>query len=248
MRRFLLKPKFILLACQPKTASTFLTTTLGGLPGGRVVRLMPRYDRREQELCEIRLRKHQFRKCGLRTTRHLISAAHVRNSASTQRLIDIFNMKTVVLTRDLFDSVVSIRDHIRRESTVWPMAWFDERHSVMDDEALACAIAHLMVPWYLNFYYSWKTAPSVLHVDYDDIALDPLQTIERIAAYCGVAATKADITAAMGSARTAGSRYNKGKTGRGDYLPNSARRAIRRIVETYPGSQDDPYFRRVYAS
>ena len=243
MLKFLEKPNFVLLACQPKTASTFLTNALGSLPDSRTVRLMPGYDRREQELCETRLRKYRFR-----MIRNYVSQAHVRNSAPTQTLIDRYGIKTVVLTRDLSDAVASIRDHIRRESVVWPMAWFDDRHTAMDDEELATAIARLMLPWYLNFYFSWKDVPGVLRVSYDDIALEPVPTIQRIALHCGIDATRAQIEASIGTARSAGSRFNKGKTGRGDELPESTKRVIRDILDTYPGSRDDPYFQRTFAT
>lgn len=238
---FLEKPNFLLIACQPKTASTFVTTAIGNLPGARTVSLVPGYDRREQELCEARFRRYRFRQ-----HRHFVSQAHVRFSAPTEALLGRYSVKTVVLIRDLLDSIVSLRDHIRRESPVWPMAYFDQRHLSMDDDQLDLAIARLMVPWYLNFYFSWHGWHDKLTVRYEEVAAAPETALQRIAEYAGIAASGDDVREAYSLARLRRTRFNSGITGRGAALSDSVRRAVREIADVYPGATNDPYLKSAY--
>lgn len=235
------KPNFVLIACQPKTASTFVTTAMGQLPGARSISLVPGYDRREQELCEARFRRYRFRR-----HRHFVSQAHVRFSTPTEALLTKYSVKTVVLIRDLHDSIVSLRDHIRRESPIWPMAYFDQSHLSLNDNQLDLAIARLMVPWYLNFYFSWQSWPDKLLVRYEEVAANTEKALQRIADYVGIAATEDNVREAITSARIGRTRFNNGTAGRGAALSDSVRRAVRDVVDVYPGAADHPYLEHVY--
>src|SRR5271156_2694008 len=74
----------ILLACMPKSGSTFLSTVLASYPKFNQVNLIPSHGHLDQELSELRLSRFN----------HLSYAAqvHVRNSAWTQHLIDKYNL------------------------------------------------------------------------------------------------------------------------------------------------------------
>ncbi len=237
LRRIFEKPNFVLVACQPKTASTFVTNALGNLPGSRTFRPTSGYDRREQELEEARFQRYR-----LRQTRNYVAQAHVRMSEPTKTLIKRYDIKTVVLYRDLLDFIVSVRDHVRRESVVWPMAYLDERHLAMPDEELDMAIARLMVPWNVNFYMSWRASGIGHFVNYDEIGADAEGTLSRIAKSVGISADTDHISGANKSALAQPSRFNKGKSGRGSTLSVDVKSAVRDIVKCYPGAEKDPYF------
>ncbi len=139
-------PTMILVACQPKTASTFLVATLGSLPNSRTVALVPAYGQREQELSEERIKRYRFR-----AKRLLVAQHHVRYSNYTGDLIRRYHIRTIVLTRNLFDVIASIRDHVRSEDVVSPMFFLTKEMAHSSDEELENLIAKLSIPWYLNF-------------------------------------------------------------------------------------------------
>ncbi|MEM8662881.1 MAG: hypothetical protein AAGF49_02005, partial [Pseudomonadota bacterium] len=90
-------PIHILLACMPKSGSTFLAQILINMPGMRRERLVPDFERREQELCPQRLREAQALTEGLHRVwrergepralapRGFAAQHHVRHSRPTAR-------------------------------------------------------------------------------------------------------------------------------------------------------------------
>src|SRR5579872_1434315 len=137
-------PAHILIACMPKSGSTFLTDVIAELPGLRRVSLAPTSDRREQEIDEYCLQ--QVDRLGF------VAQHHVRYSDWTAEMCRDYGLAPVVLVRSLLDVIVSLRDHMRRESTVWPMFFVEPRHAALDDARMDAMIARLALPWYLNFY------------------------------------------------------------------------------------------------
>jgi hypothetical protein len=93
----------------PKSGSTLLTDLIGQLPGFHQAALIPIAGRREQELDEVCLQKAD----GL----DYIAQVHVRHSDWTEDMCADYGLTPIVLVRNLFDVVVSLRDHVRNEST-----------------------------------------------------------------------------------------------------------------------------------
>lgn len=227
----------ILLACMPKSASTYLAAAIAALPGFRAVSLVPAAGRREQELSRARL---------ARANRYAyVAQHHVCRSRWTQVVIDEFRLTPVVLVRDLFDVTISLRDHLRRESTVCPMGWFEPAHAELPDDELELMIAHTSLPWYVKFYMSWRAAPGVLMLDYEDVTGDPAGTLALVAHHAGIAVDKAALDAAAAAAGQGETRFNVG--GRGRDLAPAAAEHIRALLGHYRAAADDPFVRRMLA-
>jgi hypothetical protein len=221
----------------PKCGSTFFTAVLTEYPGFRGVRLIPARGHREQELCNIRLSRYNRQK--------YISALHIRNSEWTQHLIQKYGITPIVLVRNFADVVISLRDHIRNENHDGPMAYFTKRHVEMDDGKLEEALVHLGLPWSLNFYLGWKTAPNALMLDYADITTGDLAgAMLNVFARAGVTATRTEAEAAIERAKTKHVRLNVGISGRGRSLSPRAADALSSLLDCYPDFQDDPLFLR----
>lgn len=231
LKKAVQRPQYVLVACQPKSASTFTTNVLSGLPGCRHVRLVPGYDRREQELSETRIKRYRFR-----TPRFLVSQAHVRNSAPTRALIARYGMRVVVLVRDPLDTVASLRDHIRNEGGRFPFAYFREADANMTDAELELAIARLVMPWVLNFRLSWANQADTLTVSYEEIVSDPPAAMTKIATFAGIDAGLNTIDALCSDAKSARSRFNVGTVGRGQDISAAAKCAVRELATVYPRS------------
>jgi hypothetical protein len=75
--------KIVLLACMPKSGSTYLTSQFRSVAGFADVPFVPAYGRREQELSHEKI----FRMCLVFPFRHLIAQRHARFSCHTLDLI-----------------------------------------------------------------------------------------------------------------------------------------------------------------
>lgn len=174
-----LQPKHILIASMPKAAGTYLLDSIERRSNLHRVNLLPGMDRREMEISNTR--------AILNWPRNYFTGAHLCASKATDRIIRHHGMKTLVLHRNLFDCAISLRDHVRRESTVFSMAYFDARFARMDDAELESAIVDLAMPWYFKFYLSWKASRQpVLFLGYRDVVERGEETFGRIAAFTGV--------------------------------------------------------------
>ena len=232
-------PPHILIACMPKSGSTFLTNVIAALPGFRRAELVPDWGHREQELDEPCLRgADRFA---------YVAQNHVRNSQWTADMCGQYGLTKVVLVRSLLDVVVSIKDHLRRESADWPIFFVEPQHAEFDDARLEEMIVRLALPWHLNFYMGWRGAPDALLVDYEDVVQRPVATVGRVLAFAGVAASVSDIEQAVADASGGHSRLNVGVKGRGARLAPRALRALVELLEFYPEAADDPFIRAVRA-
>jgi hypothetical protein len=216
----------ILIACMPKSASTFLTRAVSGLPGIKNVSLVAGYGRREQELDTTKLARHSLK--------GYVAQHHLRYSEATGALIRKRGISPIVLSRNLFDVVTSIRDHLRNESVEMPMAWFAPEHAAMPDDKLDEMIADHVMPWYVQFFFSWQHCPEALYARYEDVKNNPEAVVGRIASYAGVKTDMQTIQKAVASARAAAPRLNKGVSGRGKQISPRAKNHILRLASRYP--------------
>jgi uncharacterized membrane protein YkvA (DUF1232 family) len=233
-------PPHILIACMPKSGSTFLSNVIAELPGFRRADLVPDFDRREQELDEFCLR-------GADPFAY-VAQHHVRYSQWTHDLCRDYGLTPIVLVRDLLDVVVSLRDHLRRESAAQPQFFAEAHHAAMDDARLEAMIVRLALPWYLNFYMSWRRAPGALVVRYEDLTADPTQTVREVLRFADVHASRRDIDGAIQRALGGGrSRLNVGASGRGAALSPDLAREVQGLLDFYPEASNDPYVRSLRA-
>lgn len=216
----------VLVACMPKSGSTFLSNTVSRLPGFRKATLVRHYGRVEQDLDPfITLRKNRY---------DYVAQHHVKYNENTQFVIETFNIKPVVLVRNLFDCVVSFRDHLRRESTIGPSAWIGESHKSLSDEELDAMIAHVVIPWYINFYVSWQQAPEKLMVTYNDMVGDTAGTLGKVVSYLGLTFDDEQIGQVLAPRAGGQDRFNVGQVGRGEGLSEESKAVIRRFRSFYP--------------
>jgi uncharacterized membrane protein YkvA (DUF1232 family) len=237
---FVRPPAHILIACMPKSGSSFLSGVIARLPGYRRVQLIPDYDRREHELDEFCLRQvDRF---------SYVAQHHVRYSHWTAAMCRDYSLAPVVLVRNLLDVSVSLRDALRKDGPVWPFMFAEPHHAGLDDAELEEMFVRLALPWYVNFYMGWRQAPDALIVEYEDLISNPVGTVERVLSHCGVSASTAEIEAAVREvAINDQTRFNVGVVGRGAALRPELVRGIRQMVGFYPEAASDPYIARLWA-
>ena len=111
-------PPSILIACMPRSGSTYLSNLLAAVTGYPRHPLVYTFYRNEQDLYLPALMKA--------LTIPTVTQQHLRATGPTLELIDIFNLRPIVLVRNLFDVVVSYFDHLHQESLLVPAAYFPD--------------------------------------------------------------------------------------------------------------------------
>lgn len=224
----------ILLACMPKSGSTFLSDVISEIGDFKRAVPLPAAGRREQELDEFYLQQVDGQ--------DYVAQLHIRNHRWTEQMCQDYDITPIVLVRSLFDCIVSLRDHIRREGTLWPMIWLRPEHAQLDDISLDRMIARLAIPWYLNFYVSWRNAPNTLLIAYEELIDNSFETTRQVLDFAGARASDDQIRRAVEVVRGQGaSRLNVGVSGRGSCLDHETVRGVLELLDFYPELADDPY-------
>ncbi|MDQ0391710.1 uncharacterized membrane protein YkvA (DUF1232 family) [Labrys monachus] len=220
----------------PKSGSTFLSTAVAFSAKLKRVDLVPDYGRREQELCEIRMVEN----AGL----DYVAQHHIRHSQWSEKLCRDYGVCVVVLIRSLFDVVVSLRDHVRRESPVCSMFYLEKKHVDRSNSDIERMVATLAIPWYVNFYMGWRGKRDARIVLYEDLIAAPEKTVCDILDYAGIAVRDEQVAAGVARASTGGgARLNVGVAGRGRSLDPGTVSLIMDMLAMYPEIADDPYVR-----
>lgn len=215
----------LLVACMPKSGSTFLTSILNSLPDFQQGILVPDSGRREQELDRIELLRHD--------NYNYAAQHHVRYSGVTQTLIEQFDIKPIVIVRNIYDAMVSIRDHFRNESTIKPMGYAFPYMKEWPNEQLEEFIVDTFTPWYLNFYLSWLECEDYVMVTYDELTVSPYKVISRIEQTFSLGLSPEQIAEAVVSGSGKFTRFNVGRKGRGEELNDYCRTHINRMAGYY---------------
>ncbi|KZD12211.1 hypothetical protein AUP43_05240 [Oceanibaculum pacificum] len=230
----------------PKSGSTYLSALIARLPGMRKAILVPGFDRREQELSEKRLDEEAYKEGLMRylwRTGQLsdpqrpvgyVSQMHLRNSLPTRMLIERHDLRVVVQIRNIFDIMVSIRDHLLNESLISSGAYATEEMKGWPDDRLFGFIADMVMPWYFNFYLGWLEYPDRLTISYEALLKDRADTLRTIASYAGIPVSDAEILAAIEKTEAARTRKNAAVTGRGIAVPESAKQRVWDFAAYYP--------------
>jgi len=199
-----------LIACMPKSGSTWFTMLLEQSLGIPAVRSYLQPDRNEQEIDSLEL----FQSLGREV---LFVQQHVKASETLLRLCRSFSVKIVFLTRCIDDAIVSFRDHLESESTVASMFY-------MEDDWFRCLsknhqfdfLVDHCVPWYLNFVVGWVRAQQlhpdmVFHLRYEELIKNPSSSLTEVLRFLGRSG-QMDATIFE---KSSGTRFNQGRVGRG---------------------------------
>ena len=235
------EPARILVACMPKSGSTFLTDIIEALPDFKRYKLSPQPTAgRQPELDQDRLEAAG--------RGNFVSQEHVLYSGWTARMCEAYRLKPVVLVRSLPDAIVSFRDHFRREGGAEHLGLADGRAAGVDDAKVEAMLARFRAPWYVNFYMRWRTAPEALMISYEELIADSERTVRRVLDFAGASATDGAIARAIAKVRDLRqSRFNVGVCGRGASLQPEILRELAALFDFFPEAADDPYVKGVRA-
>lgn len=174
-----------------------------------------------------------------------VSHMHTKWTPYTERMFTSFNIKPVVTFRNIFDCLVSMDDMIMaRQVAGFPMIRVPRSyHTLCESERLAflCGYAG---PWYIDYVVSWSRAKlPVLRLDYsEDVRGFDEQTGQRLREFMGIEETPWTTIAEAFQIRDdddlTNVRFNKGISGRGENIPQTARESLRRLTAPYVDEVD----------
>jgi Sulfotransferase domain len=221
----------ILVACFPKSGSTWLSEILSRLPSFHKVDLVPVYDRREQELA--------FERLILFHALNYVAQHHCRFSSATERCLNAFSIKPIILIRNIFDCIVSAKDHMdggEKDSNriIGPCAYVPQRYYSWSDAEKYDFIIDLIVPWYFNFFVGWRDFQTGTWASYEELVGNPLAAVKRIANELHLDINGSGIEEALVAASKAETRKNVGEIGRGSALTSVQKNRVRRFASYYP--------------
>jgi len=242
--RFQSKGNHIFVACFPKSGSTFLVNTLGGLLNYKFAMFISSYGRNEHDIYEPKLIDHY----GLNTVTH----QHCRLTPANLLLLKKYKIKPVILVRNIYDSIISFQDHILKESQLWPMAHIATDFYDKSSEQQVAFLIDFVLPWYFDFYVGWYTALNDKTIDgmmitYEDFMRDKIGTIKGVLNFSGIDSanlSNGQIESYLKSTTGEGkdkSRLNQGISGRGliNFSPSQIDK-VKRLTSHYPSVDFSP--------
>jgi hypothetical protein len=219
----------LLIACMPKSGSTYLHTVLREITGLGDATLCELGDQNEGDIYEKRLR---------RLRRRSVIQQHVKATQTNLKWLMQHGVRPIVQTRSLFDVVPSLHDHFdsARETGGLPCGYVGRDFWDLSWNGRMEYLIRIHLPWYLNFLLSWSEAAERIEtcpVSYEELFADPFATLSRILDFYRVTASRQQIAAAMARTRQRNTRFNVGISGRGVQLLTSGhKRMIRDLAAT----------------
>lgn len=223
--------RHVFIACMPKSGSTFLKMAMCALTGWPEAVLTYAFLQNEEELYLPYLRTV--------VRNDTVTQQHVRATVPNLQMMRAFQIRPVVLVRNLFDVVVSYTDFFDTGAKV--NTFFAGRWDGLPRDRKLDLVIDNFVPWYNAFYAGWTDVIKYgLHdctfLRYEDMIADKQGTLESLSAFYGLEKSAEDCAAAI--ATTEGlkdhTRFNKGKVGRGEELSDAQKDRIRHLAGYFP--------------
>ena len=211
-----------LIASAPKSGSTYAARVLSNYLGTAPFFAGKIPDRASQDLSSIWIEEQRPRG-------NQVIHQHVCYHQATKCYLDHYKITPLVLVRNIYDTVMSIKDHLKQEGNGnWPGVYIDkEMISRADDEQLEM-ICSLIVPWYLTFFSGWiQTGVPV--ISYNDVINRP----EVILSSLDIPIDHDKLSGVLENINPSSIRLNQGKIGRGAFLSQKCRDKVDEILFFY---------------
>lgn len=227
----------VLVACAPKSGSTFVANALAAAMGAPNAKLIHEYYENAQDLYPPAVVDSMGRSW--------VAQHHTLPTGPNLELIQRAGIRVIVLTRNIFDTAVSIVDHIDQQGRFSPIVVrLGREWQTLSQQAKLDRVIDTMLPWYFAFVQAWQSVVQakllpMLHWDsYEAVMADKPAGLVRMLAGVGVGISAEQ--AAQGVEKVSAedrTRRNKGVSGRGEQaLTDAQKERIRALAGHYPGS------------
>ncbi|MGB7068630.1 MAG: sulfotransferase domain-containing protein [Pyrinomonadaceae bacterium] len=226
--------RHIFIACAPKSGSTFLKNLLAGLTGYRDAFMVYGSGQFEQEIYLPTLRE----------TAHLdtVTQQHCRASDANIQLMQAFEIRPVVLVRNIFDSVISLLDFYN--GGAFKNSYFRGDYMALDEETKVDLLIDNFIPWYFQFVASWslvekKRELEILWLSFEEMIGNKASATKNVLEFYDLGASLRNVEKKIKETESATRkiRFNKGVSGRGiSGLNDRQKERIRRLARYYPSA------------
>ena len=247
--------KKIIVFCQPKSGSTFLTNVIAKSMNLDTQNLNTfaysptdfGINSRNQELCEFALIKSIFntsKKGGF------VAQHHTKANMFLINQINYFKFKPVILTRNVFDSLVSADDYIisghrHANENKYPNFFTSGNETVpqnymeLDFKDRLDFLTKFLGTWYVQFYLSWKRMANAVNegvcwITYENAILKKKNLEMNISKFLNL--NKSEISKLghiIDNPKNIHTRFNKGVSGRGNKIKDESKTFLRNYAEYF---------------
>lgn len=155
--------------------------------------------------------------------KNTISKSHVPNSLAVSRMVRNLDMRSLVLTRCLLDSLVSRRDHVFNTNPGQDLYSEKEYNKFLrgSSEYQLDVTIEKFAARIIEFFISWEAySGEVVRITYEDIISDPVDIVNKVANELGLEVIR-DVEEIITLIKdSGGANLNKGIVGRGKELFN----------------------------
>jgi hypothetical protein len=223
----------IVIACMPKSGSTFLLKGLSNITGFEVV--WPFINGAGRDA-------HNFYPPYLIDIygKKTVCQMHMKATEANLKSVENFSLKPIILVRNLFDAVISIRDHLHKEGTRGPIVYINDEFFKLNYRLQIDFIIELVIPWYIDFYVSWFSAcedglVDPLWLTYDELTTNTHSTLRFIMDSYNLKKSDEEIEETLAKVMLGNVRFNKGVSGRGYHeLTDNQIQRIQNFTRFYP--------------
>jgi len=226
--------RHIFIACVPKSASTFLKNLLLSLTG--YPDMFSVYSAGQSE--------HEIYLPTLLENAHLntVTQQHCRASDANVQIMQAFEIRPVVLVRNIFDSVMSLADFY--EHGAYKNTYFRVDYLSLDHETRLDLIIDSVIPWYFQFVSSWDAVEKEQRLElcwltYEELVGNKPDAASRVLEFYGLGAGRRAVEDRIKhiESQPRKTRFNKGVAGRGKAgLNEEQKERIRRLARYYPST------------
>jgi hypothetical protein len=169
-----------------------------------------------------------------------VTQQHCRASDANVQMMQAFDIRPVVLVRNIYDSVISLLDFYDSGASFY--SYYRADYGSLDRETKIDLIIDNFVPWYFQFVASWaavekRSALEMIWLTYEELIADKPATIQRVLDFYGLGAPLRGIRQMIEETETEKrkTRFNKGVAGRGaSGLNERQKERIRAFARYYP--------------
>lgn len=227
------RSNYILVSCLPKSGSTFLSKMLSQILDFDYATFVSYHGRIEQDLYEPKLIDEYGK--------GFIIHQHLRAGTRHLELIKKYDLKVIVLTRNIYDIIVSFYDHIHNENPIWFMIYVDQNFFDLESTIKMDMVIDFLTPWIINYYVSWmkldqNNSCNIYWLTYEEFIPNKKEHLNKIIQHCGYSTNESKIDEVLERKQSTKSmRINKGVSGRGvKALSSEQKERIQRFAQYYP--------------
>jgi hypothetical protein len=225
----------VFISAMPKSGSTFLAKTLCQVTGFKRARLTYKFGRNEQELYLPKLIDNYGRS--------IVTQQHTKATLPNIQLFRRFGIRPVIVVRNIFDVVPSIRDYLLKEGVEgFPSLYATEHFRSLPEEEQHDFLITYAIPWYFSFHASWYDAAhngsiETLWLTYEDLVGDWAAGVRAVLDFYGLDHSEEEVRSTLEAMqqRRQETRINKGVVGRGQSgLTRAQKDRITAMKRFYP--------------